>query len=511
MRMPKDVEDSVRRNGYHPEGIDDVVASGVTIRPVEWLWHGRIPKGKLTMFDGDPDLGKSVVTMDLAARVSTGRAFPDGAKCQAGNVLVCNVEDGKDDTIVPRLMSHGADLDRVFVFSGVPDGRGGTRLLDLPDDIVLLEKKVNQREAALLVLDPALTMLSGDVYKDQEARKALAPVRDMAERTGAAVIAVRHLNKNVSLKAIQRGGGNMGLIGVARAGAFFAEHPDDERLRVMAQHKSNLAEKPASLSYRVVSSTVHDTARIEWAGTTDHDANSLAAAGFSPHEKSVLDEAVEWLRGELEGGPVMARQIFKDARDSGISETTLRRAKTTLHVKSERQGTEGWAWRLPEGDYPPREDGDEGRAENDSESQSEASEGDQRRATDGDDHVGHVDHLRNFEGGDPLDTPHKVEDDQDDQGDHRDHDQGDHGHLPPPLSVADVREEIRRSGSGPARALAHHLQDPTNETKLRYLAIAVLVARRMDTALAERCVGVVREAAADARNHPLGCGCDECA
>ena len=74
-----------------------------------------------------------------------------------------------------------------------------------------------------------------------------------------------------------------------------------------------------------------------------------------------------------------------------------------------------------------------------------------------------------------------------------------------------MREEIRRSGSGPARALAHHLQDPTNETKLRYLAIAVLVARRMDTALAERCVGVVREAAADARNHLLGCGCDECA
>ena len=108
--------------------------------------------------------------------------------------------------------------------------------------------------------------------------------------------------------------------------------------------------RPPSLSYRIVTSAVHDTARVEWKGVTDHDANCLAAGGVSPHEKSVLDEAVEFLRDELGRGPVMAQQVFKDAREAGVAEITLRRAKTTLRVRSGRHGTEGWAWRLPDED-----------------------------------------------------------------------------------------------------------------------------------------------------------------
>jgi hypothetical protein len=391
LAIEHDIELPRERNDQAPE-IEDVCAASVSTKPVEWEWRGRVPKAKLTIFDGDPDLGKSVVTMDIAARKSTGRSFPDGAPCKAGNVLIANVEDGVADTIVPRLKAHGADLSRVFIFSSVPDEKGGTRLLELPRDIVLLENKVRQRRAELLIIDPVLTMLGGDANKDQDARKALTPIRDMAERTECAVVAVRHLNKSVGLKAIQRGGGNMGLIGVARAGSFFAEHPDDDRLRVMAPHKSNLAEKPPSLSYRIVSSTVHNTARVEWKGVTDHDANSLAAGSVSPHERTALDDAKEFLREELKDGPVMAKQVFKDAREAGHAEITVRRAKTELRVQSERQGTEGWAWRLPDG------------------------EGDR---DDQDDQDEHVDHLRQET---PENSPYLRGGDQDDQGDHRDDD-----------------------------------------------------------------------------------------
>ena len=347
--MPRDVEDRVRANGTAagPVEIEDIVASSVETKPVEWLWEGRIPKGKLTMFDGDPDLGKSVVTMDIAARVSTGRGFPDGRPCEAGNVLIVNVEDGMDDTVVPRLKAHGADLGRVFLFQGMPDGRGGTRLVEFPEDTAAVERKVIQREASLVIFDPIMTMLGGDANKDQDARKALAPIRDMAERTGTAVIAVRHLNKSVGLKAIQRGGGNMGLIGVARAGAFFAPHPDEEGLRVMAVHKSNLAERPPSLGYRIASSPVHDTARIEWTGATDHDADSLANGPASPADKSKLDEAKEFLRDELSDGPMWAKIILRDARDAGVAQATLYGAKSALRVRSEKIGTEGWQWSLP--------------------------------------------------------------------------------------------------------------------------------------------------------------------
>jgi len=426
--MPRDVEDRVRANGRGPE-IEDVVAASVTTRPVEWLWEGRIPKGKLTMLDGDPGVGKSVVTMDIAARVSTGRPFPDGAPCEVGNVLIVNLEDAADDTIVPRLKAHGADLARVFILpASVPDGHGGTRLLTIPDDITLLENKVLQREAALLIIDPVMTMLGGDANKDQDARKALTPIADMADRTGVAVAGVRHLNKSVGLKAIQRGGGNMGLIGVARAGAFFAEHPDDNGLRVMAPHKSNLAEKPPSLGYRIVTSEVHKTARVEWTGATTHDADSLAAGSMTPHEKSVLDEAVEFLRDLLGDAPVMAKQVFRDARDAGVAEITLRRAKTALRVRSERQGTEGWAWRLPEDDHPPGGGGPQGRQG----SPNGRVEGDHESPANNGDHVDHVDHLPDFGKGPSANPAYFREhdhDDQDDHGDHGDRVEHDHDHL----------------------------------------------------------------------------------
>ena len=339
-----------RRNGKVPQVIG-TRASEVVTRPVEWLWDKRIPKGKLTMFDGDPDVGKSVVTMDLAARVSTGRTFPDGAPCETGNVLIVNVEDAKDDTIVPRLKAHGANLERIVVIDGMPDesGAGGTRLLDLPGDVESLKAAVENYEAVLLIIDPVLTMLGGDMTKDGDARKALAPLRDMAEETGVTVVAVRHLNKNVSLSAIQRGGGNMGLIGVARAGAFFAHHPEEDGLRVMAPHKSNLAEKKQpSLQYVIKGWAVDpNIGRVEWKGITEHDANSLATENLTPHEKTLKEEAMEFLRDLLTPGGLPSKRVKAEAREADITEATLRRAKDALRIETKKDGEGPWYWYLP--------------------------------------------------------------------------------------------------------------------------------------------------------------------
>jgi AAA domain len=390
---------SEARRGYHSIdkriGISATVAATVVPEKVRWLWDRRIPFSKLTIFDGDPDQGKSVVTTDISARVSRGRPFPDLATCEPANVAIVNVEDGKADTIVPRLMAHGADLNRIQIIDGIPDGQGGMRMLDLPGDVPELEQFVRDSEIKLLVIDPVLTMLGGDANKDQDARKALTPLRDMAERTGCAVIAVRHLNKSVGLKAIQRGGGNMGLIGVARAGAFFATDPEDDRRRIMAQHKANLAEKAPSLVYRIVTSEVHDTARIEWMGTSEYDANSLAADASTPQEKSELEEAKVWLRDELKDGPMWAKQVIKDANVAGVAEKTLRRAKAVMRVKSEKIGTEGWSWSLlnKEGGQEHAQDSPPGHLG----------------------HLGHLDHLPINKGNGGRNKSYDVEDGQDSQ------------------------------------------------------------------------------------------------
>src|SRR5215208_350969 len=344
--IPDDVLHNLGK-GHHPRVIATRAADIVT-KPVKWLWDRHIPKGKLSMFDGDPDVGKSVVTMDLAARVSTGRTFSDGATCEAGNVLIVNVEVAKDDTIVPRLKAHGADLDRIVIIDGMPDDKEGTRLLDLPDDVPALKAAVEEHDAALLVIDPVLTMLGGDMNKDGGARKALAPLRDMAEQTGVTIVAVRHLNKNVSLSAIQRGGGNMGLIGVARAGAFFAHHLEQDGLRVMAPHKSNLAAKQPSLQYVVRGWAVDpNIGRVEWKGITEHDANSLAAEALSPHEKSAKEEAMGFLRDLLTPGDLPSKRVKAEAREADITEATLRRAKDALRIKPYKDGEGPWMWSLP--------------------------------------------------------------------------------------------------------------------------------------------------------------------
>jgi hypothetical protein len=165
----------------------------------------------------------------------------------------------------------------------------------------------------------------------------------------------------------------------------------------MAAHKSNLAEKPPSLSYHIVTSTVYNTARVEWMGTSDHDANSLAA-GVSSHEKSELEAAKEFLRDELEDGPIWAKQVYSDARDAGISPRTLRRAKDALRVTSEKIGAEGWSWSLPSEGGP---GGHVGRV----------------------DQVGHVQHAGTEN---PL---HLSEGGQDVQGDQADQPRVEGGHL----------------------------------------------------------------------------------
>src|SRR5436309_1567140 len=123
--------------------------SRVVARPVSWLWPNRLALGKLALFDGDPDLGKSLVTLDLAARLTTGRPFP-GCESAAppGNVIILHGEDAAEDTIVPRLQACGADLDRVFHFSRDFIDHTGPFRLPLHTDF--LDRALDESHAALV-------------------------------------------------------------------------------------------------------------------------------------------------------------------------------------------------------------------------------------------------------------------------------------------------------------------------------------------------------------------------
>ncbi|MDQ6617392.1 MAG: AAA family ATPase [Actinomycetota bacterium] len=308
---------------------------------VDWLWPGRLPLGKVTVLDGDPGLGKSTLTLDVAARLTTGSPMPDGHRLDGpSGAVILSAEDGIGDTIRPRLEAAGADLGRVFVLDAIADPDGPPRPPSLPGDMAAVAEAVALAGASLVVIDPLMAFLHAAVnsYRDQDVRRALHPLKVLAEQTGAAVVLVRHLNKSAGTTAVYRGGGSIGIIGAARLGLLVAADPDDPERRILAVAKSNLAVIPPSLAYRLVTDEAHGVARIAWEGTSAHTADALLVNPASDDERAEQDEARDFLLDYLADGRQRATDAKKAAKAAGIAERTLDRARHRAGVTSQREG-----------------------------------------------------------------------------------------------------------------------------------------------------------------------------
>ncbi|MPZ67891.1 MAG: AAA family ATPase [Pseudonocardiaceae bacterium] len=331
----------------------------VTPEPIDWLWPGFLARGKLHVIDGDPGLGKSTVTLDWAARVSTGKPWPDGQPGpEPTNVVLLSSEEGIADTIRRRLDAAGADAARVTVIPAITTGTDPVtgedteRLPALPDDIDLIRDALHEVEAALLVVDPLMAYLASSVnsYRDQDVRRALTPLMRAAEQAGTAVVLVRHLNKGDSDKAVYRGGGSIGIIGAARLGYTVARHPDDPQnasRAVIAGTKANIAKMPPSLAYQLISDDVHECARIDWEGPVDYTASDLLRAAAAPSTEN--DTSTRWLTDYLAsvGGEAAAADVHAAAGDAGIPTRTLQRARVRAGVIAAREGFPSRTmWRL---------------------------------------------------------------------------------------------------------------------------------------------------------------------
>ena len=173
--------------------------SEITPETLKWLWPGRIPLGKLTLLVGDPGLGKSLLTIDIAARVSRGTSFPDGASCEPGAVIMVSAEDDPADTIRPRLDAAGADVSRVHVLQGtritLADNSTAERAFDLETGVATLEDALaDVRGVRLIIVDPVSAYLGGaDSNSNAEVRRILAPLAALAAKYGLAVLCVTAL------------------------------------------------------------------------------------------------------------------------------------------------------------------------------------------------------------------------------------------------------------------------------------------------------------------------------
>jgi hypothetical protein len=320
--------------------------------PIDWLWPGHIAAGKLTLIDGDPGLGKSLITLDLAARLTTGRPFPDGSACAApAGVVLVGSEDGVSDTIIGRLQAAGADLNHVHSFDGT--SRPGTSKgpPTFPEDCSLLEEVIQESKARLVIVDPLLAFISSSVWSvnDQSVRGALAPLARVTEKTRASMGLVRHLTKwGSGRRAIYRGSGSIGIIGSARTAFLVGRDPEQPELRVLACTKNNLGAPPPSLGFRIVADK-NGWPRIEWTGPVEITAEDLVQVP-SYRRGELLARAVVFLEKLLATGPRLRDWGLRQTRAFGISSRTLERARAQLGVQSKEvreNGQNVWYWSLP--------------------------------------------------------------------------------------------------------------------------------------------------------------------
>ncbi len=335
-----------------------VCLANVQPERIAWLWPERIALGKLTMFAGDPGLGKSMLTAELAAHVSTGKPWPvDGSPCPRGAVLMLSAEDDLADTIRPRLDAAGADVTRVYALPMVkdvdPDGHERRRVPSLVDDLERIEALLKRHpEIRLLTIDPVSAYLAGvDSHKNTDMRAVLSPWADMAARRKVAIVCISHLNKG-SGQAMYRTAGSIAFTAAARAVFGVVKDKEDELRRLVVPVKNNLGADTGGLAYRVGVAD-NGAPRIEWEAEAVHITADEAMTWRAPdgEHKTATEEAADFLRDLLADGPMKAAAVQREARQAGISEKALRRARERLGIKPRKLDfSGGWVWEMPHED-----------------------------------------------------------------------------------------------------------------------------------------------------------------
>jgi hypothetical protein len=335
-------------------------ASEITSQPIEWLLPGKIALGKPTLIAGDPGLGKSLITADMAARVSTGRDWPaDSGKCPLGDVLMVSGEDDPADTIRPRLEAAEADLTRVHIVGGVEvskdNGNTETRMLSLRHDIGIIHKEaLALRQCRLIIVDPISAYLDGaDSHNNADMRAVIVPLAELASSIGAAILFVTHMNKGTGGQAIYRAMGSLAFVAAARASFLVIRDPQDSTRRLFLPSKNNLGPDATGMAYHI--EEVGEVPRVVWEDEIVVVSADDALRGdgrTDEYEATLVNSAAEWLREFLADGPVASNDVKLEAKEAGYSLATLRRAQAMLKVKPHRDagvcGGTAWYWGMPE-------------------------------------------------------------------------------------------------------------------------------------------------------------------
>jgi KaiC/GvpD/RAD55 family RecA-like ATPase len=303
----------------------------VITKEIKMLWNPYIALGKITYIVGNSDLGKTFMMLDIVAKVTNGESLPLGTACAPANVIFQSVEDDYEDTIKPRLEVLGADLKRVFQIDE------SKKQLTFLDEDRRLEQMIAEEDVKLLIFDSLQGYAGTSINSASKMRPLLSSLKEIAERTGCAIVVIGHVNKQ------HRIAGSADIRAVFRSVLMVGETGD--YTRAIVHEKSNLAPKGVSIEYEL-----HRDSGFKWLGecdaTIDDILNGIPNNSRNKPE-SQLSKAKRFIQTALsDGNSVSTLDIIATAKDAGISEITLKRAKAELGVDKKMLNNH-WHWWLP--------------------------------------------------------------------------------------------------------------------------------------------------------------------
>ena len=302
-----------------PETVKIIRMSDVELTPVEWLWKPYLPFGKLSVLQGNPGEGKTYFAMHLAAACTNGKLLPNMERMEPFNVIYQTAEDGLGDTVKPRLIEAGADLDRVLVIDD------SDVQLTLSDERI--EKAIIENNARLVIIDPIQAYLGADVDMNRanEVRPIFMRLGQVAQRTGCAILLIGHLNKAAGMQSLQRGLGSIDIAAAVRSVMFIGKLKHDPTMRILTHEKSSLAPPGVSLAF-----SLGDESGFRWVGEYDITADEMLS-GIEPQRETKTQQAKDLICALLAGGKqVLSEDIDKAALERGIPGRTVRDAKREL-------------------------------------------------------------------------------------------------------------------------------------------------------------------------------------
>ena len=302
-----------------PETVKIIRMSDVELTPVEWLWKPYLPFGKLSVLQGNPGEGKTYFAMHLAAACTNGKLLPNMERMEPFNVIYQTAEDGLGDTVKPRLIEAGADLNRVLVIDD------SDVQLTLSDERI--EKAIVENNARLVIIDPIQAYLGSDVDMNRanEVRPIFMRLGQVAQRTGCAILLIGHLNKAAGMQSLQRGLGSIDIAAAVRSVMFIGKLKHDPTMRILTHEKSSLAPPGVSLAF-----SLGDEGGFRWVGEYDITADEMLS-GIEPQRETKTQQAKDLICTLLAGGKqVFSEDIDKAALERGIPGRTVRDAKREL-------------------------------------------------------------------------------------------------------------------------------------------------------------------------------------